>query len=200
MADVILNTDELIVLGGPSSITVDTNIGAQGPRGSRIFAGNGNPNDPNTVIGQTPNIFDLYINLLASDEQYLYLYQYLLVDSSTTWVPLVKLIPNSYSDNNYVDFVGGLATVDIPLISIVNESSIATLSPDNFNVVATANSTNPIAISVSLEEDFIEIDEILNLRINLSAAEYSSGTWANASGNKIVYLQVTLGQQEDLIS
>lgn len=192
MADIILNTDELTVLGGPASITVDTSIGAPGQRGSRIFAGNGDPNDPNTVIGQTPNIFDLYINLLASDDEYLYLYQYLNVDASTVWVPLFKLIPNAYSDTNAVTFTSGLASVNVPLRSIVSEDLISGLDPSNFNVVATANSTNPIAISVNLEDDFELVEGVLTLVINLSAAEFSSGTWAAASGSKTVYLYITV--------
>lgn len=200
MADIILNTDELVVLGGPANITVDTSIGAQGPRGSRIFAGNGNPNDPSTVIGQTPALFDLYINLLVSDEEYLYLYQYIIVDSSATWVPLFKLIPNTYSDNNLVEFTAGSGTALIPLASIVPESLIASVTPDSFNIIATPSSTSPIALSVSIAEEFTTVNEALNLEITLYGAEFSGSSWSDLEGTLLVYLYVTLGQESDLIS
>ena len=68
MAEVILSTEDITVLGGPSSINVDVDFGPPGTRGSQIFIGQGNPNDPTTEIGQDViNILDLYINIKTAD-------------------------------------------------------------------------------------------------------------------------------------
>jgi len=45
MVNVILSSDEVTVLGGPTRLDVDLNIGASGTRGSLIFNGFGNPNN-----------------------------------------------------------------------------------------------------------------------------------------------------------
>jgi hypothetical protein len=47
MAEVLVTADDITVLGGPSSITVDLDFGPQGQRGSQIFTGSGQPNNPN---------------------------------------------------------------------------------------------------------------------------------------------------------
>ena len=62
MVDVLLNTEDVVVLGPPQTIDVLVDIGPQGTRGSQIFVGVG---DPNSVeIGQTIRLNDLYINTI----------------------------------------------------------------------------------------------------------------------------------------
>lgn len=45
MADVLLSSDELTVLGGPAEISVDVDFGPQGDRGSLMFVGPDKPQD-----------------------------------------------------------------------------------------------------------------------------------------------------------
>ena len=66
MVDVLLNTDDVVVLGPPETINVQVDIGPTGQRGSQVFVGSG---DPNVVdIGQTPIYNDLYINTSPGGE------------------------------------------------------------------------------------------------------------------------------------
>ena len=44
MVDVLLNTEDVVVLGPPDSIDVLVDIGPQGTRGSKIIVGSGDPN------------------------------------------------------------------------------------------------------------------------------------------------------------
>ena len=91
MVDVILSSDDLVVLGGPEEVNVEVDFGPKGDRGSLIFVGNGKPDLVD--IGQTPNTFDLYINLLTTDDEYLMMYQYVEVLGTMQWQTLTKLIP-----------------------------------------------------------------------------------------------------------
>lgn len=198
MAEVVVSSESLTVLGGPANISVDVDFGPQGSRGSYILVGNGQPNDPNTVIGQDPRVLDLYINILSSDPEYMFIYQYLNTGIENTWVKLMKLTPNSYSLNNEVEFVDGTATVQIPLSAIVPSypEILANTTADNFNVQINIANQSPIASSVSVGE--IIIDPITSnqiLPLNISAAEFdSSGApkWVDLSGTKTVHLFITV--------
>lgn len=189
MAEVVLSTDELTVLGGPSSVVVQTSFGAQGQRGSVILAGNGQPNDPGTVIGQTPNLFDLYINLLASDDEYLYVYQYQNVDGSNTWVALTRLAPDTYRDNNIVAFDGD-EIFHIPVAAITTNSS--GLDGTNFNIQATIESDNPVAQTLSVNPEFVTYNSELCLQFTVGGVEYVDSAWTALSGDKIVHLYITV--------
>jgi hypothetical protein len=190
VAEVIISSDDLTVLGGPSSIRVDTSFGQQGVRGSRIFAGNGQPNDPNTVIGQTPTLFDLYINLLASDDEYLYVYQYLTVDSSNTWVPITRLIPDTYRNNDIANFDSGSVVFNIPLVAITSNSS--GLTPANFNIQLTIESDTPTSHSLVINEEFVTFNSELCLRFTVFGVEYAEGSWTDFSGEKIVHMYISV--------
>ena len=192
MADIILDTDELSVLGGPSTISLDVGIGPQGTRGSQIFVGSGQPNDPDTVIGQTPNIFDLYINLAPADDEYRYLYQYQNVDGSDTWVKLLNLVPESYSDNNTVEFDTGVGTVNIPVSSITGTDSITNITGNDFNVQATIVNDNPCALTVSVAEDLVDFGGTSTIEITINAIEYESSAWSDLGGTRTVYLLITM--------
>ena len=192
MADIILDTDELSVLGGPSTISLDVGIGPQGTRGSQIFVGSGQPNDPDTVIGQTPNIFDLYINLAPADDEYRYLYQYQNVDGSDTWVKLLNLVPESYSDNNFVDFESGVGIVNIPVLAITGTGSTVGITGEDFNVQATMSGSIPAALSVSVATDLVDFDDASTIEITITGLEYVSGSWADIDGVRIVHLLITM--------
>lgn len=76
MAEVLVSSDNLSVLGGPSSITLNLDTGAQGQRGTFILYGFPNPNSEEaqeTFISE-PQIFDLYVVVDPSSDDYLQIY------------------------------------------------------------------------------------------------------------------------------
>ena len=198
MADIVLTTDELTVLGGPSSIFVDTNFGPAGERGSYILVGNGKPNDPSTVIGETPKVYDMYINVMSSDDEYMYIYQYLNVAGSLTWIRLMKLTPNTFSTNATVEFVDGSATIAIPIANIAPSYAniLATLTADNFNIQATVTNQKAVASSISVAP--IATDSVTGVQvlpITIHGAEFDSSAtpkWVDLVGTKTVYLYITV--------
>lgn len=193
MVDSYLASDNVTVLGGPSSISVDVDFGPIGDRGSAFFVGNGNPNLPSTTIGQTPQLFDMYINIAGpADEDSLYIFQYQNVDGTLYWVKLVKLIPNTYSENNTGSFINGERSINVPISNIVAPALIGNVTSSNFNVQTTILNNNVVASSVvisALEED---IDGNIVLPIIIKASEFDGTSWSALSGSKTVQLFITV--------
>jgi hypothetical protein len=184
MVDVVLLTDELTVLGGPSSISVTTDFGATGARGSLIFVNSGSP----TITGnvpQSPNLLDTYINVLPTDPngEYLTMYQYQLVNGENTWVPLVKLGPDMYSSVEDLTFTSGSASLSIPLSSITSQSGI---TESDLNVQLSIDSGNPISVGKIVSITAGQVG------ISISASQLSSSTWSALSGDFKVNLTITV--------
>jgi len=190
MAEVLLSTDDITVLGGPTTREVNVNFGPQGDRGSQIFVGLGKPSVPG-VLGETPQIFDMFINLSSSDDEYLYLYQYVSVDGSNTWLRLLRLIPNTYLTNVTGAFVNGQYQVFIPVINIVPLSGVGNVTSANFNVQHTVVNNLPVASSITVGE-LSTFDGIIVLPITISAAEFDGSTWSSLSSEKVVQLLITV--------
>lgn len=127
MADqnVVIAQDTVTVTGGESTLNVDVNFGTQGDDGSVILYGIGKPQnlDPQE-FPQTPRVLDWYINTDTTDDEYLYIYQYVFVNNAGFWKRVFKIIPNSYQLNKIVEFdsngVGSanivVSNVTLPLI------------------------------------------------------------------------------------
>lgn len=199
MVDVILASDNVTVLGGPSKLDVDLNIGAPGTRGSLFFIGTQNPNTLNNLqdFPTTPLIFDVFINANASSENYLQAYQYVRQDGENTWITTFKLSQDVYSVNKVLDFVNGEVTVDINLsqlglTTIPFESELNSFA--YFNVQATLNNTDledlssnslPIAFSTRVDDSYFDnsgssdpSEFPLFLPITFNAVEFNGSAWA----------------------
>jgi hypothetical protein len=194
MTNIILSSEEVDVLGGPAEISVDLDFGPQGQRGSQIFVGNGNPNSSSTEIGQTPEFFDLYIDIEESvPENYLFLYQYMSVAGTSTWVKLFKLIPNTYSKNFELDFVDGEAELSISLASIVPASVASNYSASDFNIQHNiVGGSNPTSSVLTISEIIEQPGGLFELPISLKAIEYDGSSWANVSTLRTVHLFINV--------
>lgn len=117
MTEVILSTENLTVLGGPSRINLDLEVGPQGQRGTFIFPGTVNPNSPEAAVFFTsaPQVFDLYVISDPGSSDYLQLYQYINQDGQLVWVESLSLRIDSYSTTRPVLFTNGLGEVEIDL-------------------------------------------------------------------------------------
>jgi len=115
MTEVLVSSDNLSVLGGPSSITLNLDTGAQGQRGTFILYGFPDPNSAEaqeTFISQ-PQIFDLYVVVDPASDDYLQIYQYVNQDGQLIWIPALKLSINLYSTTRPATFIDGSATIEI---------------------------------------------------------------------------------------
>jgi len=192
MVDIVIAPDSVDVVGGVSTINISTTIGATGTRGSYIFVGSGNPNKPETLIpGGSPEVFDMFVNLSPDDVEYLYMYQYLNQDGDLTWVRLLRLVPNTYLENNTATFTDGSAVVYVPIASVIPLASVGVYQATNFNIQYSIAATDAIASSVEING--IEFpNNIAKLKLTFKAVKYSGSSWSNVSGDYPVHLIVTV--------
>jgi hypothetical protein len=90
--NVLLNTEDVLVIGGPSSITLSLDFGKQGSRGTKIFADDSTPTAYfSSEVNQSLDIqlYDMFLNTLTND-----LYQYVNTPESYSW----QLIGNLAGD------------------------------------------------------------------------------------------------------
>ncbi|CAB4164630.1 hypothetical protein UFOVP828_54 [uncultured Caudovirales phage] len=192
MADVVLTTDELLVLSGPSSVNVEVDFGPEGERGSLFFVSVGNPNT--ALTGQNPKAKDLCVNILKTDNEYSYVYQYNSDGANGfQWYPIIKLSPLQYNKILTGTFVDGSKVFNIPVSYIVDEETSQTLTSANFNITYSIPNENPIASSIeigSFTNDPVSGLQVLPVTIN--AVEYASSTWQDLTGVKTVHFVISI--------
>jgi hypothetical protein len=220
MAEVIVSTPDLTVLGGPASVQVDTSFGASGPRGTFVMYGLLDPNNENATFIETPAIFDLYLLVDPSSPDYLQVYQYVIEDNQALWIPTVKLTPNFYGTNRVVTFAAGEAELKInvfelglvnlraEVLSLLNTKFLfsiqATLS--NYEVASEINPLIPsthLPAAVSVEVQDIELDPTdneLKIPITLHGAEFNGTAMQAISGkNVIAHLSILVINPNDVL-
>jgi hypothetical protein len=190
MVDVLLNTEDVVVLGPPETIDVLVDIGPQGTRGTKFIVGSGEPNaqtSSGVLLGQTLILNDMYIDV-SPGVDYGYMYQYVSQPGGNTWTQVLKINPAIYSAIETVSFSSGNGSITIPISNIVTVSG-SPLTKSNFNVQYQIEGANPIASS-------IEIPALAgagtNLVINLHASQYSGGSWSVLTGSKTVHLFISI--------
>ena len=192
MADVVLTTDELLVLSGPSSVNVEVDFGPEGERGSLFYVSVGNPNT--ALIGQTPKAKDLCVNVLKTDNEYSYVYQYNSDGANGfQWYPIIKLSPLQYNKILTGTFVDGSKVFNIPVNYIVDEETSQTLTSANFNITYSIPNENPIASSIevgSFTNDPVSGLQVIPVTVN--AIEYASATWQDLTGVKTVHFVISI--------
>ena len=187
MAEVVLSTDDLTVLGGPTSINIEVDLGAQGDRGTLIFSVDGNPNLSSTSgLPDTLQLYDMAINIAPSSSEYLALYQYTSTYGTDNWTELTRISPNAISINYPANFTTGVAQFLIPLNGI---SGVAALTPANFNIQYSIEHDVPLASCIAIAPTFT-VDSGINYLVFTITATEIDGTLL--SGVKTVQLFFTV--------
>lgn len=190
MADIILTTEDLTVFGGPAFINVDVDFGSVGARGSRIY---GVAADPRLFTTTKPNDlknFDLAMVISPSEPDYLTVYQK-IGTSTDEWLAFASLVPNVYSTKATVTFTDGAAVGIIPVSDLFTLDSYTS---DLFMVQISLEDLNPLLtkpVSLGHSLSIQDVGAKKYLVINVRAAEFSSGTWADISGERVAHLLVT---------
>ena len=183
MTEVLLSTDDLVVLGPPETLEVLVDIGPTGQRGSQVFVGSGNPNV--VAIGQTPLLNDLYINA-SPGPNYGYLYQYISQPGGNSWVEVLRMNPTIYSTSQQTTYSGGTAQIVIP---IVNITTVGGLNASNFSVKYSIEHNNPVSSSMQIPA---LIGTGNNLVINFNAVEWNGTAWVALSGTVKTHMIITI--------
>ncbi len=119
--DIVLEEDDLVVLGPPSSIDISVDVGAKGDRGGTVFNGAFDPNTVsltqfNSVYGKTPVYGDLFLRIDYGTE-YGTFYSYSTVPGGDQWVPILDLLQtmdlffqyNDQAQDSFYSFVSACA-------------------------------------------------------------------------------------------
>lgn len=184
MPEVLLSNDDVTVLGPPSIIELQLDIGPEGQRGSQTFIGTGNPNS--IEIGQEPELNDLFINTSPGPD-YGYLYQYVAEPGGDTWIEVLKMNPTIFSKNYSVTFTSGSGSITIPVADIT--AAETAFVADNFSVQYSIAHTNPIASAMAIPALAGGGDDLV---INLEAVEYASSTWSDLDEEVTVHVFITI--------
>jgi hypothetical protein len=194
MTNIFVSSDDVKVIGGTANVNVEVDFGPQGDRGSIFLVGLG---DPNTIThSNTLQPLDIYINVQATDEDYLHMYQYQNVSGVNTWVDTATLMTDKFSVIRTVAFTNGKTTsaVDFKLSNLAPLSLTSGLTAEDFNIQCTfSDPENPIAHSITVNPLAIQSgtgDQILPVDIN--AVEFSEGTWVGLNRTVFIHFLITV--------
>lgn len=200
--NVLLSTEDILVVGPPTTLEVELDIGAKGERGSRIFSyDEPDPSLGMSEIDQEPVAYDMYVNT-KQGEEYLTAYQYVWTPSvGYSWEKVFNFYPRQYRRNVLLPFNNGVATKTIVVTEVIPLSEMATINAENFSINYSIESQTPVASSISSislgpdpETDFVSLTFIIN------ALEYKDNSWIPLGsddedddlniGSRIVHLDI----------
>ncbi len=194
MTNIFVSSDDVKVIGGTANVNVEVDFGPQGDRGSVFLVGLGNPNT--VTHSQVLQPLDIYINVQATDEDYLGVYQYITVAGGNTWVDTGKLMTDKFSVIRTVGFTDGKTTseVDFKVLNIAPLSLVGGLTAENFNVQCTfSDPENPIAHSITVKPLAIQSGTgDLILPVDINAVEFSEGSWVGLNRTVYIHFLITV--------
>jgi hypothetical protein len=194
MTNIFVSSDDVKVIGGTANVNVEVDFGPQGNRGNLFLVGYGNPNTVSHSV--TLQLLDLYINVQATDEDYLVMYQYQNVSGVNTWVETATLMTDKFSVIREVAFTNGVTTneVDFKVSNIAPLSLVGGLTAANFNIQCTfSDPENPVAHSITVKPLAFQAgtgDQILPVDIN--AVEFSEGSWVGLNRTVYIHFLITV--------
>jgi hypothetical protein len=193
--DILLSSEDVLVIGPPTQITVDLDIGAKGERGSRIFSyEESDPAIGMSEIGQSPIPYDMYVSLSKSNE-YLTAYQYVsnFPTQGYTWKKVFNFYPRQYRKNAPLIFNDGVAEKTIIVTEITPLNELADINAENFSVNYNIENQNPVASSIESISFGPGENDFLTLTISIKALEYQNETWIplnSGEEGRIVHLDI----------
>ena len=115
----VVSSEDLVVLGPPSSVSVAVDIGPKGERGSAFYTGFGDPNGNSLFYSSAdvPKVGDLFIRRDLG-ANYGLVYRLVTVTGGTSWQPILKFQPITYNLSSSASFTSGVASVGVNIIAI----------------------------------------------------------------------------------
>ena len=183
--NVVLETDDLTVLGPPASIDLQVDIGAKGDEGSYIYSGTG---DPNVVTGpfvsRQERLGDIFFRVDNNT-----FYQYASLPGGSQWQIISNVRPLIYNTLENINFSSGSGSTSLLLNNFFSNAP-ANLTPEQLSVQLTAERENPVAIT--LKSKGITSGSTRSLLLEFVAAEYESGSWQSMSGSANIAVTINV--------
>jgi hypothetical protein len=181
--DVVVDTDDLVVLGSPSVMDVTFDIGATGQRGSKIFIGAG---DPASYDFGSEQVYenDMFINAYTASPTYAWLYAYVAGPTGNQWSQVLKMQPAKYLSNTTATFTNGVASFSLPLITMFGSEAV--IDANQYSISVTPQTTNPSAISViSKAISGAAGSRVLTFTVNMiTGTLVATPVWSRATGSQ----------------
>ena len=183
--NVVVQNDDLTVLGPPASIDLQVDIGPKGDPGSYIYSASGDPNVVTAPFTSNPaSVGDLYFRTSNNT-----IYQYLAVPGGEQWEIISNIDPITYNTIENITFSAGSGSISI-LLDDIYENAPINLNTNDLAIQLTAIKTNPVALSLSNKT--LTSGSTRSLLLDFIAAEYSSGTWSNMSGSANLNINISI--------
>jgi hypothetical protein len=179
--DVVLDTEDLLVLGPVDNVELQVDIGPTGKRGSKYFVGAGDPNTPG-VIPETEEIQigDFFVNSSTSSSDYGWLYvRQAGQNNIISWVKALRLQPAMYANNFTATFSAGLGSIPILLSDIVSQG--APTNTNKYVVQLTVLNAEPVLLT--LQQKRIPSPDFDTLFLDMRAIRYSLNEWIPVSSD-----------------
>jgi hypothetical protein len=187
--DIVLDAEDLLVLGPVANVELQTDIGPTGNRGSKFFVGSGDPNNFGVIPAtEQIQIGDFFINSSTSSRYgWLYVYQ-AGQNNVVSWIEAVRLQPAIYSNNIQIEFQNGLATTSIPIQDITSDSSV--IDANKYVIQLTPISSDPFLIN--LQQKGIPSPDYNQLVLDTRAVRLFLGSWVPFTGLVTVGITVSV--------
>jgi hypothetical protein len=183
--DVLIQEEDLVVLGPPRIVDVSVDIGRQGEPGSQIYVGNFDPNSITdaqftSLYGAAPQINDVFLRN-EEGQYYGIFYSYLIVPGGPQW-EIVLGLQESFNQSiselqSLVTMATSASTVNIAIGNGATASSLTKTM--NIGTGGQASSTTNINIGsatsgalgrVRINQDFELVKSSLKLNASVSGA------------------------------
>jgi len=192
MIDVIIQTPELDVFGGPSSIDVSTDFGKPGLRGPIFWVGDKSPEaffSPSQIA--QVNINDFYISTKSDPDLYSWLYKRVpaIGVQGASWEKVLRLNQQQYSVKSLVDFDNGVS--EPPLL--IRLSDVTTASPlpldfaQNFIIRNSFENSSGFPVASSFTYSVEPILGVDYIKIILNAVSFDGSEWNKLQGSHMVH-------------
>jgi hypothetical protein len=134
----------------------------------------------------------MYLNLLSTDEDYLFLYQYQYVNGSYVWVKLVDLIPNTYNESELRVFESGVLSFNIPVSNVVALNLIPSISSSNLSIQHSILNNSLPLVSTIIVGEISTVGDLIMLPVTIKAKELSGSSWLDLDGSYRVDLSISV--------
>lgn len=188
--DVVIDTEDLLVLGPVDNVELQVDIGPTGKRGSKYFVGAGDPNTPGVIPeSEEIQIGDFFINSSTASVDYSWLYvRQAGQNNVVSWVKAVRLQPAMYSNNFNTTLSNGLGSISIPLVDIVSQG--APTNTNKYVVQLTAINAEPVLLT--LQQKRIPSPNFNTLFLDVRAIRFSLGEWIPVSADVNIGVTVSV--------
>jgi hypothetical protein len=195
MVDVLVQTPNLDVFGGPTSLQVSTDFGKPGIRGPIFWVGNGLPDVVLSPSQKTQvRINDFFISNGSNPENYSWLYKRVqsIGGEGAVWEEVLRLNQQQYSTKDLVTFESGVGELEILLTNITMDNSSAIGFLDRFIIRNSFENAaaNPVASSFTYSV-ITGTDNKKYLKIIFKAVVFNGTTWSNLESSHNIHTFVS---------